>query len=289
MIEQGSTIKRKSFVENKLEKRASLKRPSTTFNDQKSIKIESSEKQPNIYEKRASLKNNINNNGISSNKKNEIAEKSSKLKKKGINLKLDIDEVNSSSNNNFPQTTKNKEITEEDIEEIFDQEYHEKIDIHLNGIWEKAEENLKEKLALIEEKIMQFLDDIMVEKFRKLLEINEKFDREMREMENDVDFSDETNINTIVYNQLKEDKINEISDLNADIENRKRDGLKNIREESSKIQSDLEKNQEISKIKNDLSQNIKSRIIKSLTPKEAFSKKFDFSKAAVNSNKFKLN
>ena len=101
-----------------------------------------------------------------------------------------------------------KKINPKDVlNEIF-KDYNEKLETNLKGVLLKAEINLIEKINFFEDKMKNFIDDITNEKMKKILEVNEKFDKEMKEIEFDVDFNDETNINTIIFNQLKDEKLN---------------------------------------------------------------------------------
>jgi hypothetical protein len=80
-------------------------------------------------------------------------------------------------------------INEDNINEIFDKEYDEKIEASLVEIWETAEEKMQTELTKIEEEMEKFLDSIADEKFKRSLEINNKYETELRSMEADVDLS----------------------------------------------------------------------------------------------------
>jgi len=57
------------------------------------------------------------------------------------------------------------------------------------------------------------LEEISNEKFNKMMEISEKYERDLGKILPDVNFKDLNNVNTIVYNQLSDDKQNEINQL----------------------------------------------------------------------------
>ena len=73
------------------------------------------------------------------------------------------------------------------MDEIFDEEYNQKITDNLNNIWENAENKMIEELEKIQIEIEKFMEEIMEEKLKKTLEINQKYENELREMEADVD------------------------------------------------------------------------------------------------------
>jgi len=118
----------------------------------------------------------------------------------------------------------------------------------------------------------KFLDEISNEKFDKMMEINEKYERDLSNVLPDVDPKDLNNINTIVYNQLKDDKQNDIIDLNDNIELRKMLGLRPLREKSDNLK--IIKSKELEDMKLSLTTQIKEHF-KKITTKEV--KKFEFS------------
>jgi hypothetical protein len=93
---------------------------------------------------------------------------------------------------------------------------------------------------------------------------------------------DETNINTIIYNEVKSDRAKELEDLYQELDKRKKVGLAELRNKTAQIKKNFDKTKDIEKIKSDISQGIRMKIIKSLTPKEGFNKKFDFSSININ-------
>lgn len=76
-------------------------------------------------------------------------------------------------------------VNEDNINEIFDKEYEDKIEDSLMKIWDAAEKKTQEELDKIEEQMIKFLDDISNEKFTKTLEINNKYDAELKDLEAD--------------------------------------------------------------------------------------------------------
>jgi hypothetical protein len=80
-------------------------------------------------------------------------------------------------------------IDEDNVNEIIDQECIEGIENNLNKVWETANKRLIEDLEKVEEEMEKFLDNIAEEKFKKTMEINNKFAQELRELEDDVDHS----------------------------------------------------------------------------------------------------
>lgn len=143
---------------------------------------------------------------------------------------------------------------------------------------------MRQELEKIEEEMSQLLDSLADEKFRKTMEINNKFELELRELRDDLDLKDENNVNTIIYNELVRDKEAELQETYKDLDDRKKIGLQKLKDKSAQIKDNYEKMKHISKIKSDIAQGIKSKIIKSLTPKETLNKKFDFSNVKYDSN-----
>jgi hypothetical protein len=221
-------------------------------------------------------KNNIPLPSTNSSKKNGVPKKK---------LDLNMDDIIKGNGNQAKvlKTMKNKVQIDEEAEEMFDEEFNNNIECQLEMIWEKAQKDLEEKLISIEEKIFTLVEDLLNEKSKRINEINEKYDKEMKEIEPDVDFEDEGNINTIVYNQLKDDKENELKRLTEEFDRRRREGMSELREETRKIEKS-EKNTDFECLKNEITQSIKERIIKTITPKVNFTRKFDFNKVSLKSN-----
>jgi len=119
----------------------------------------------------------------------------------------------------------------------------------------------------------KFLDEISNEKFNKMMEINEKYERDLGNVFPDVEPKDLNNINTIVYNQLKDDKQNDINELNANIELRKMLGLNALREKSDNLKN--LKNKELEEMKISFTTQMKEHFKSAITPKEVT--KFEFS------------
>jgi hypothetical protein len=153
-----------------------------------------------------------------------------------------------------------KKINPKDVlNEIF-KDYNEKLETNLKGVLLKAEINLLEKINFLEDKMKNFIDDITNEKMKKILEVNEKFDKEMKEIEFDVDFNDETNINTIIFNQLKDEKLKEIKNVNEEIEIRKKEGINELKSDSRRLITGFDKAKYLQDMKYGLSETIKSKI-----------------------------
>jgi hypothetical protein len=56
-------------------------------------------------------------------------------------------------------------------------------------MWEAAELIMKEEIRQLESEMEKFLDDLAEEKVNGTLEINSKFDNELKNMEDNVDLS----------------------------------------------------------------------------------------------------
>jgi hypothetical protein len=226
---------------------------------------------------------------ISSGGKNNIPLPSSNPSKKNgaskKKLDLNMDDINKGNGNQTKvlKTMKNKVQIDEEAEEIFDEEFNNNVESQLGLIWEKAQKDLEEQLISVEEKIFALVEDLLNEKSKRINEINEKYDKEMKEIEPDVDLEDEGNINTIVYNQLKDDKENELKRLAEDFDRRRREGMSELREETRKINYS-EKSSDFERLKNEITHSIKERVIKTITPKVNFTRKFDFNKVSLKSN-----
>jgi len=80
------------------------------------------------------------------------------------------------------------------------------------------------------------------------------------------------------------DKETELQETYKDLDDKKKIGLQKLKNKSAQIKDNYEKMKHISKIKSDIAQGIKSKIIKSLTPKETLHKKFDFSNVKYDNN-----
>jgi mevalonate kinase len=75
------------------------------------------------------------------------------------------------------------------IDENFDAEYNEKIMNDLNELYNKAEKKILEELEKIQDEIEKLLENLMEEKLAKTLEINQKYENELRDLETDLDIS----------------------------------------------------------------------------------------------------
>lgn len=104
-----------------------------------------------------------------------------KIKMKKLNLEIDPEAEKIPSSNLV--------FNEENINEIFDKDYEDKIESNVIKIWETAEKKIKEELETIENQMERFLDDLANEKFKKTLEINNKYDNELKNLECDIDLS----------------------------------------------------------------------------------------------------
>jgi len=103
-----------------------------------------------------------------------------RIANKKTELNMDLIEINDYQNDFLNKTTKNKELTEEDINEIFNnKEYTNTIEKNLNEVWEKIEKNIRIESEKIEDEMNKFLDEISNEKFNKMMEINEKNTKEI--------------------------------------------------------------------------------------------------------------
>lgn len=200
------------------------------------------------------------------------------MKKPNLEINLTAEKVQN------PDFSTNLVVNEDNINEIFDQDYEENIESSLLKVWESAQKEMSQELEKIEEEMSQFLDSLADEKFKKTMEINNKFELELRELRDDLDLKDENNVNTIIYNELVRDKETELQETYKDLDDKKKIGLQKLKNKSAQIKDNYEKMKHISKIKSDIAQGIKSKIIKSLTPKETLHKKFDFSNVKYDNN-----
>jgi ElaB/YqjD/DUF883 family membrane-anchored ribosome-binding protein len=213
-----------------------------------------------------------------STKDQALTQTKPKFKKPNLEINLTAEKIqNSESNSNLV-------VNEDNINEIFDQDYEEKIESSLLKVWESAQVDMRQELEKIEEEMTQFLDSLADEKFKKTMEINNKYEGELKELQADLDPDDENNVNTIIYNELLRDREKEIQETYKELDERKKKGLQELRNKSAQIKDNYEKMKHISKIKSDIAQGIKTKIIKSLTPKETLHKKFDFSNVKYNNS-----
>ena len=150
----------------------------------------------------------------------------------------------------------NKEIKDKYFEEIFEK-HNKNIELHLNVILEKTDKIINEKVIIIEEKIESFIEEIINEKLKRMLEINEKYDKEIKETEVNVDFNDENNINNIIFNGLQQEKSFELKSLNDYVESRKNEEIKALRELSNQISLDLDKTNDLQNCKTELEKMLK--------------------------------
>jgi hypothetical protein len=211
-------------------------------------------------------------------KENPMTQLKTKFKKSNLEINLTAEKVHNS------EFSTNLVVNEDNINEIFDQDYEEKIESSLLKVWESAQKEMCLELEKIEDEISNFLDNLADEKFKKTIEINNKFEGELKELRADLDPDDENNVNTIIYNELLRDKEKEIQEIYKELDDKKKIGLQNLKNKSAQIKNNYEKMQHISKVKSDIAQGIKIKIIKSLTPKESLHKKFDFSNVKYNNN-----
>jgi len=219
-----------------------------------------SDKSTKITSKRIGL--DIKSNGAKTTRTNNLN------KRKPAELNMELIETKNNNNDIFiHKTARNKELTEEVINEIFNNdEYSSNIEKGLNDVWEKIENKFKEELDSIEDKMTTLLEEISNEKFNKMMEISEKYERDLGKILPDVNFKDLNNVNTIVYNQLSDDKQNEINQLNSDMELRKIIGLRELRESSEKLK--LSKRKEIEELKNSFTNQLKDHFKRCITPRE---------------------
>ncbi len=213
----------------------------------------------------------------------EISQTSSKMKFKKPNLEINLqaEKIQTADSNSLI-------VNEDNINEIFDQDYEEKIEANLLKVWESAQVNIRQELEKTEEEMTHFLDNLADEKFRKTMEINNKFEGELKEFQaDDLDLNDESNVNTIIYNELIREREKEMADAYKEIDEKKKKGLQDLRNKSAMIKNNYEKMNHISKVKSEIAQGIKSKIIKSLTPKETLNKKFDFNNVNYNNSSSK--
>ena len=78
--------------------------------------------------------------------------------------------------------------------------------------------------------------------------------------------ADANNVNTIIYNQIKCDKENELAEFYRKIDERKKLRLGELRENSDKIKQKFydDKSKEIARIKLQISQEIRTKLLKSI-------------------------
>jgi len=75
------------------------------------------------------------------------------------------------------------------IDDIFDQDYNEKIMRNLNELLENTERLILEELEKTQNEMQKFLEELMEEKLEKTIEINKKYENELKELETDLDLS----------------------------------------------------------------------------------------------------
>lgn len=109
--------------------------------------------------------------------------KKNKFKKPNLEIDLTAEKLPTSSDSN------NLIVNEDNINEIFDHDYDQKIESNLIKVWESAEKQMTEDVEKIEAEMEKFLDNIADEKFKKTLEINNKYDNELKSLESDIDLS----------------------------------------------------------------------------------------------------
>jgi len=89
-------------------------------------------------------------------------------------------------------------LNDDNFNEIFDNEYNKSIIENLNMIWENAEKKMLDEMEKIQNEIERYMEQLMEEKLNKTLEINQKYENELRELEVDLDPSN-LNIYLIIF------------------------------------------------------------------------------------------
>ena len=194
-------------------------------------------------------------------------------------FKLVEEEKVSFKKSNLQIDTDNNKNTENNIianSDLNDNDYDKQIENNLIKIWEVNENKIKDEIEAIDLEKEKLLDEIANEKYKRTFEISQKYDLELKDLQDDVDFNDNNNINTIIYNQLKTDKEKEINELIQEIEKRKKDGVNTLKAKANQIRFNNEKNSEILKAKENITQGIKNKILKSFTPQYYFKNKIEF-------------
>jgi hypothetical protein len=74
-------------------------------------------------------------------------------------------------------------------EDIIDLDTEEKIETNLTKLWELAQLNSQERINFYENEISDFLNSIYQEKYERSIEIHSKYEKEVKELQNDVDLS----------------------------------------------------------------------------------------------------
>lgn len=87
--------------------------------------------------------------------------------------------------------------------------------------------------------------------------------------------ADETNVNTIIYNDIKKDREKEKKNYYEELDKKKKNGLSDLKIKSLNVKNSFQKCQVIEKIKSNISKNIKNKILKSFKQKEGENKMFD--------------
>jgi hypothetical protein len=74
-------------------------------------------------------------------------------------------------------------------EDIIDLDTEEKIETNLIKLWELAQLNSQERINFYENEISAFLHSIYQEKYERSIEIHSKYEKEVKELQNDLDLS----------------------------------------------------------------------------------------------------
>ncbi len=69
--------------------------------------------------------------------------------------------------------------------------------------------------------------------------------------------ADENNVNTIIYNEVKSDKENELKNLNKEIEEKKTNGLQEIKNKTKQARAELD----LVMVRNDITQTVENKLI----------------------------
>lgn len=151
---------------------------------------------------------------------------------------------------------------------------------------------MQEELKRQEQAMEKFLDEMAEEKFSKTMEINNKYDAELKSLEQEIDkgyyfllnLEDENNINNIIYNEVKADRDKELKTAYEEIEKKKKRGLAQLREQTNKIKTEFNEKRKINEIKEKINKNLKNKVIKSLTPKNVIGRTFNLKNINLNGN-----
>ncbi len=112
----------------------------------------------------------------------QLTLKMAKFKKPNLGIDLDAEKISEPRNTGLY-------VDEENINEIFDKEYDEKIEENLKKVWDNAEKKMTEDMERIEQEMEKLLDELGEEKFRRTMETNNKYDLELKDLEEAADLS----------------------------------------------------------------------------------------------------